>query len=123
MRNTESAEMYLESILVLSQKQGAPRAIVVAHHTGYSKPSVSRAMGLLKKNGNIIIEENGCIILTEQGKETANKILERHRVLSGFLRKIGVDEETASEDACRIEHVISDASFEKLKDFLHTDTN
>jgi len=123
MRNTESAEMYLESILLLSQKQGAPRAIDVVHHTGYSKPSVSRAMGLLKKNGNIVIDENGCILLTKQGEETAAKILERHRVLSGFLKKIGVDEETASEDACRIEHVISDTSFEKLKSFLHTNEN
>ena len=80
-------------------------------------------MGLLKKNGNIVIDENGCILLTKQGEETAAKILERHRVLSGFLKKIGVDEETASEDACRIEHVISDTSFEKLKSFLHTNEN
>ena len=118
MPNTESAEMYLESILVLSQIQGAPRAIDISHHTGYSKPSVSRAMGLLKKNGNITIDENGYIHLTSQGKETATKILERHRVLSGILLKLGVDAQTASEDACRIEHVISDTTFEKLKDFL-----
>ena len=140
MHTNESAEMYLESILVLSQKHGAPRAIDVAHHTGYSKPSVSRAVGLLKNGGYVTVDGDGhlsltqhgvfridlfkvsihgCILLTEQGKETAAKILERHRVLSGFLQKLGVDEETASEDACRIEHVISDVSFEKLKDFLH----
>lgn len=118
MYNTESAEMYLETILVLTQQQGAPRAIDVAHHTGYSKPSVSRAMGLLKKNGNIDIDAAGHITLTEQGKQAAAKILERHRVLTDCLIKLGVDEQTAAEDACRIEHVISDASFEKLKAFL-----
>ncbi|MBQ7338389.1 MAG: metal-dependent transcriptional regulator [Clostridia bacterium] len=118
MHNTESAEMYLESILVLTQKQGALRAIDVVHHTGYSKPSVSRAMGLLKKNGNIIVDQNGYIILTEQGKEIAAKILERHRVLTCLLVKLGVDDETAAEDACRIEHVISDVSFQKLKEYL-----
>ena len=118
MRNTESAEMYLESILVLTQKQGEIRAIDVAHHTGYSKPSVSRAMGLLRKNGNITVDENGFIFLTDQGKQIASDILERHRVLSGLLVKLGVDQETAAEDACRIEHVISDDTFLKLKEYL-----
>lgn len=122
MRNTESAEMYLESILVLTQKQGEIRAIDVVHHTGYSKPSVSRAMGLLKKNGNITISESGLIYLTEQGKEVANKILERHRVLSSLLIRLGVDPETAAEDACRIEHVISDNTFEHLKAFIQKET-
>ena len=122
MRNTESAEMYLESILVLTQKQGEIRAIDVVHHTGYSKPSVSRAMGLLKKNGNITISESGLIYLTEQGKEVANKILERHRVLSSLLVRLGVDPETAAEDACRIEHVISDNTFEHLKAFIQKET-
>ena len=117
-RNTESAEMYLESILVLTQELGEVRAIDVVHHTGYSKPSVSRAMGLLKKNGNITVDENGYISLTEQGKQLASDILERHRVLSGLLLKLGVDQETAAEDACRIEHVISDATFLKLKEYL-----
>ena len=122
MRNTESAEMYLESILVLTQKQGEIRAIDVVHHTGYSKPSVSRAMGLLKKNGNITISESGLIYLTEQGKEVANKILERHRVLSSLLVRLGVDPETAAEDACRIEHVISDNTFEHLKAFIQKES-
>jgi Mn-dependent DtxR family transcriptional regulator len=119
MHYNESAEMYLETILLLTQKQGAPRAIDVAHHTGYSKPSVSRAMGLLKKNGNINIDAGGLITLTAQGKQTDAKIFERHRVLTRCLVKLGVDEQTATEDACRIEHVISDTSFEKLKDYLH----
>ena len=118
MHNTESAEMYLEAILLLTQKQGAPRAIDVVHHTGYSKPSVSRAMGLLKKNGHIMIDDGGYITLTEEGKQLSSKILERHRVLTGCLIKLGVDEETAAEDACRIEHVISDVSFEKLKAYF-----
>ncbi len=120
MHNTESAEMYLESILLLTQKQGELRAIDIAHYTGYSKPSVSRAMGLLKKNGNITVDENGSILLTEQGKQIATKILERHRVLSDLLIKLGVDQETAAEDACRIEHVISDTTFERLKDYLQS---
>ena len=122
MRNTESAEMYLESILVLTQKQGELRAIDIVHHTGYSKPSVSRAMGLLKKNGNITVSENGLIYLTEQGKEVATKVLERHRVLSSLLIRLGVDPETAAEDACRIEHVISDHTFERLKSFIQKET-
>ena len=123
MRNTESAEMYLESILVLTQKQGELRAIDIVHHTGYSKPSVSRAMGLLKKNGNITVSENGLIYLTEQGKEVATKVLERHRVLSSLLIRLGVDPETAAEDACRIEHVISDHTFERLKSFIQKETS
>ena len=119
VHNTESAEMYLESILVLTQKSGAPRAIDIAHHTGYSKPSISRAMGLLRKNGHILVDDNGIITLTESGKETASKILERHRVLTELLKRLGVEDEVASEDACRIEHVISDVTFERLKDFLN----
>lgn len=118
MYNTESAEMYLEAILLLTQKQGAPRAIDVVHHTGYSKPSVSRAMGLLKKKEYISIDVNGYIMLTDPGKEVATKILERHRVLTDFLIQLGVDEATAAEDACRIEHIISDVSFGKLKAHL-----
>ena len=121
MKNTESAEMYLESILLLTQKLGAPRAIDVAHHTGYSKPSVSRAMGLLRKNGHILVDDNGNITLTESGKETASKILERHRVLTDLLKRLGVEDEVAAEDACRIEHVISEDSFAAVKKhFEHT---
>ena len=118
MRNTESAEMYLESILVLSQKQGAPRAIDVAHHTGYSKPSVSRAVGLLKNGGYITVDEGGHITLTDEGRAIAEKIYERHTLLMNFLVALGVDEETASDDACRLEHAISDVSFGAVKRFV-----
>jgi Mn-dependent DtxR family transcriptional regulator len=115
MRNNESAEMYLESIQVLLEKQPHVRAIDVAHETGYTKPSVSRAMGLLKKSGHIEVDENGYITLTEDGATLAKKILERHRLLTEFLLRIGVDAQTASDDACKMEHVISDETFEKIK--------
>lgn len=118
MPNSESVEMYLESILLLTQEHGAPRAIDIVHHTGYSKPSVSRAVGLLRKNGQIVLDANGYITLTESGKLTASKILERHRVLTDVLTRLGVDPQTASEDACRMEHVISDASFEQIKNHI-----
>ncbi len=116
---TESLEMYLENILVLQNNIGRVRSIDIAHKTGYSKPSVSRAVKLLQKDSCIEIDTDGYITLTEKGKEIASKILDRHKIISDFFISLGVDEETASEDACRIEHVISDQSFEKLKDFLN----
>ena len=115
MHINESAEMYLESILELTHSRGAVRSIDVARKTGYSKPSVSRAVGLLKKGGHIDIDKNGYITLSESGRAIAEKILERHRLITDFLVKIGVSPETASEDACKIEHVISDESFSKIK--------
>ncbi len=118
MRTSESAEMYLESILLLKEKQADVRAIDVVHHTGYSKPSVSRAMGLLRQNGYITVEENGFIHLTDEGYALATKVVERHRVLTEFLVRIGVDEEVAADDACKIEHDLSDETFEKLKDHV-----
>ena len=118
MRSNESAEMYLETILLLQEKQPHVRAIDVAHETGYTKPSVSRAMGLLRQNGHITVDEAGYITLTESGKELADKILERHRILSSLLVRIGVPADVAAEDACKIEHVISDLSFSCIKDFL-----
>ena len=117
MRNNESAEMYLETILMLTEEKGQVRSIDVARQTGYSKPSISRAMGLLKKRGFIEINELGYITLTENGKNSAYRVLERHRVLTDFLLSIGVDSENASEDACRMEHVISDVSLTKIKEF------
>lgn len=111
----ESGEMYLETILVLNQKTGFVRAIDVGEEMGYSKPSVSRAMGILRQGGYITVGEDGGITLTDSGREIAEKIYERHRLLSGFLVQLGVDEKTAAEDACKMEHVISDASFEALK--------
>ena len=112
---TESLEMYLENILVLQNTIGRVRSIDVAHRTGYSKPSVSRAVKLLNRDGCIEIDGGGYITLTEKGSEIAAKILARHKLISEFFVSIGISEETAAEDACRIEHVISDETFEKLK--------
>ncbi len=114
----ESAEMYLETIYCLSQKSNSIRSIDVAETMGYSKPSVSRAVGLLKAGGYLIVKEDGFLFLTESGREVAEKIFERHTVLSKVLVAMGVDEMTASEDACKIEHVISDASFAAIKRYL-----
>ena len=113
----ESAEMYLETIYVLSQESSAVRSIDVAEHMGYSKPSVSRAVGLLKQGGYLITDDDGFLSLTDAGLEVARTIFERHTVLSRLLISLGVSEATASEDACKIEHVISDESFEAIKDF------
>ena len=117
-QKTESLEMYLENILVLQNTIGRVRSIDVAHKTGYSKPSVSRAMKLLSNDGCIDIDGEGYITLTEKGSDIAVKILDRHRVIGDFFVSIGVDESVATEDACRIEHVISDETFEKLKQFM-----
>ena len=111
----ESGEMYLETILVLSQRSGFVRAIDIGEEMGYSKPSVSRAVGILRQGGYIYVAEDGGITLTEEGRAVAEKIYERHRLLSGFLISLGVDEKTAVEDACKMEHVISDASMEAIK--------
>lgn len=111
----ESGEMYLETILVLSQRSGFVRAIDIGEEMGYSKPSVSRAVGILRQGGYIHVAEDGGITLTEDGRAVAEKIYERHRLLSGFLISLGVDEKTAVEDACKMEHVISDASMEAIK--------
>ena len=111
----ESGEMYLESIYVLSQSSSRVRSIDIAEHMNYSKPSVSRAMGLLKKDGYVYTDEDGHLHLTEEGKIMAEKIYERHTTLTSFLIKIGVNPETASEDACKIEHHISDETLEAIK--------
>ncbi len=111
----ESGEMYLETIYVLNQKSDSVRSIDVCEYMGYSKPSVSRAVGLLKNDGFITVSKEGYLKLTKSGEETAKKLFERHTILSEFLISLGVDEETATEDACRIEHVISDKSFEAIK--------
>ena len=115
----ESAEMYLETIYILSQKSNIVRSIDVAEYMGYSKPSVSRAVGLLKKGGYLTMAPDGLLSLTDEGIKHANKIFERHTVLSSFLEKIGVSEETASKDACKIEHVISDETLSAIKQFLN----
>ena len=113
----ESGEMYLEAILVLSRRNGFVRSIDVSEYLGYSKPSVSRAMGILRSGGYIVGDKDGSITLTECGKEIAEKIFERHTVLSRLLMRLGVAEETAVEDACRLEHAISDESFQAIKRF------
>ena len=113
----ESGEMYLEAILVLSRKNGFVRSIDVSEYLGYSKPSVSRAMGILRSGEYIVVDKDGAITLTETGKEIAEKIFERHTVLSKLLIKLGVSEETAAADACKMEHAVSDESFQAIKRF------
>lgn len=114
----ESGEMYLECIYVLCQSKNTVRSIDVAEYMNYSKPSVSRAVGLLKKMEYITVDSDGYISLTESGKQTAKNIFERHTVLTKMLMSLGVDEETAAEDACRMEHVISEKTFEAMKKHL-----
>ena len=123
MKIQESAENYLEAILVLMQRNGQVRSIDVAHYTGYSKPSISRAVGLLRDNGYVSIDQNGLLGLTESGLQIAETIYERHTVLTELLTLLGVSPETAAEDACRIEHVISAETFDKLKAHARHYTN
>ncbi len=118
MKIQESGEMYLETILRLSQKGKKVRSIDIAEDMGYSKPSVSRAVGLLKEGQFILVDKDGFITLTETGEQTAQKILERHQLLTACLMKLGVSEKTAAEDACKIEHDISDESFDAIKRFM-----
>ena len=117
MQLQESGEMYLESIYVLSKNGGGVRSIDVCEYLGYSKPSVSRAVGLLRQGGYIVMDDEGYLSLTEEGSEIAEKMYERHTLLSEFLMRLGVSREVAVEDACKIEHDISDQSFEAIKRF------
>jgi Mn-dependent DtxR family transcriptional regulator len=112
----ESGQMYLETICVLSQSNNKIRAIDIGNYLGYSKPSVSRAIGLLKKGEYIKVDSDGFITLTSLGKQVAEKLYERHTLLTNLLISLGVDKETATEDACKIEHVISDKSFSAIKE-------
>lgn len=116
----ESGEMYLETIYILSQKTSHLRSIDIAEYMEYTKPSVSRAVGLLKKSGHILVDKDGFITLTDSGRETAERIYERHTILTNVLLRLGVDGETASADACKMEHVISDKTFQALKSYLDT---
>ena len=115
MHLLESGEMYIETIHVLSKKGGVVRSVDVSEHMGVSKPSVSRAIGLLKEGGYVLMARDGALTLTEAGVEVANKIYERHRVITALLTALGVDPEIAADDACRIEHHICDESFEAIK--------
>lgn len=110
--------MYLETILILTQENKNVRAIDVCEYMGFSKPSVSRALGLLKGGGYISVDEDGYITLTDEGRYVADKMYDRHKILTDFLISLGVAEDVATADACKIEHHISDESFEALKKFL-----
>ena len=115
MQLLESGEMYLETILILTIRDQTVRSIDIAKHMGFSKPSVSRAVGRLKEQGYITVDPEGYILLTDGGRAIAEKIYERHRVLTALLMRLGVDEQTAAEDACKIEHDISDETFAAVK--------
>ena len=115
----ESGENYLETILILHQRQGYVRSIDIANELAFTKPSISRAVGILKNDGYITVEPSGNILLTEKGMAKATAVFDRHQTITSFLHKIlDVDVETAEADACRIEHVISEATFEKMKAFM-----
>lgn len=119
----ESGEMYLETIYVLSKKSNTVRSLDVAEEMNFSKPSVSRAIKILKDGGFVTVDENGYLSLTKSGSAVARKIYERHKFLTQFLISIGVSEETAAEDACRVEHYISDETFDALKNYSHISTD
>lgn len=119
MHIQESGEMYLESIYVLSKKGGQVRSVDVGEYLGYSKPSVSRAVGLLKKGGYLLMDKDGHLTLTDTGLEIAQKIYDRHTLLSRVLMKLGVSEDVATADACKLEHAISDESYEAIKSYLN----
>lgn len=116
----ESGEMYLETILILSRKNSYVRSVDISEYMGYSKPSVSRAVSLLKAGNYIIMDDDGHIQLTDAGRDVAEKILSRHRVLTEMLVKLGVDREIASQDACKMEHIISDESFNAIKKHMES---
>ncbi len=118
MRLQESGEMYLETIYILSKTRSPVRSIDVSEHLGYSKPSVSRAVGLLKSGGFITVGENGELCLTKQGLYIAEEMYQRHTILTDCLVWLGVNRETAAEDACRIEHFLSEESFEAIKKYI-----
>ena len=118
MRLQESGEMYLETIYILSQGSSAVRAVDICEYMGFSKPSISRALGLLKNGGFVTADKNGFLTLTESGLEIAKKVYERHTILTDFLVSLGVSREVADLDACKIEHHISEKSFEAIKKFV-----
>ncbi len=117
MQIHESAEDYLEAILILQEKHGEVRSIDIVNQTGYTKPSISVAMKHLRENGYIVMDENGYITLTDSGSAVAQRIYTRHRVLTQLLTDIGVGEETAAADACKIEHDLSNETFQKIREY------
>lgn len=114
----ESAEMYLETIYQLSKNSSSVRSIDIAEAMGYSKPSISRAVGLLKQGGYLTVDKDGFLSLTDLGRTTAEKVFERHMILTKALQALGVSEETAGEDACKVEHILSDETFNAIKHHL-----
>ena len=123
MKLHASGEDYLEAILVLQKKSGIVRSVDLARHMGFSKPSISHAVGVLKNGGFLTVDEDGYLHLTEDGREVAEKIYERHQFFTEQLVAVGVDRETAERDACRIEHAISEETFQKLKASVEKQSN
>ena len=119
MQIQESGEMYLETIYILTQQKGHVRSVDISEYMNYSKPSVSRAVGILKSGGYIQVEADGSILLTEKGLEIGKKIYQRHTLLTNVLIQLGVSPEQAAEDACKMEHIISDETFQALQRHLH----
>ena len=115
MKIQESAEKYLDAILHLQEEHGTVRSIDVVQHLGFSKPSVSRAMSLLRENGYVLMDRDGLLTLTDAGREIAERIYERHKLLTRWLEFLGVDPDRAAADACRMEHAVSNETFEKMK--------
>ena len=115
MKIQESAENYLEAILHLQEEHGSVRSIDVVQHLGFSKPSVSRAMSLLRENGYVLMDRDGLLTLTDAGREIAERIYERHKLLTRWLISLGVEPDRAAADACRMEHAVSNETFEKMK--------
>ena len=118
MNRNESAEDYLEVILILEMRKGEVRSIDIANEMGFSKPSISRAMSRLRESGNVVFDPKGFVVLTEAGRKLAEEVYVRHKTLTSFLEKLGVPEDIAADDACRIEHVISPETFEGIQKFL-----
>ena len=123
MKIYASGEDYLEAVLVLQKKKGMVRSVDLARHMGFSKPSISHAVGVLKNGGFLTVDEDGYLHLTEDGREVAEKIYERHQFFTEQLVAVGVDRETAERDACRIEHAISEETFQKLKASVEKQSN
>ena len=123
MHLQESGEMYLETIFILHNKTGAVRSLDVARYMDFSKPSVCRAVGLLKNGGYITVDKEGYITLTDIGLDVAHKMYERHTMLTDFFVRLGVYKETAAEDACKIEHVISEKTFDAIKNHISQTSN
>ncbi len=119
LNTNESREDYIESILMIKREKGAVRSIDIANHFGYSRPSISRAVGLLRKDNLVVVDDSGYIELTPKGLELAKNVYSRHRMLIRFLEKLGVSSDTAEIDACRVEHILSEESMERIREFVN----